>query len=106
MAGKVDWFEDQKASLEVMVKLYCKKNHNSKGQLCEECEEILNYALNRLRNCRYGENKPNCGDCKTCCYKKDMKEKVVNIMRYSGPRLLLHNPRIVFSHFINKFKCK
>ena len=106
MSVKINRVDSQKKSMEVMVKLYCRKNHTSKEEICYECREVLNYAVTRLNNCRYGDNKPNCGDCKTCCYKKDMKEKMIKIMRYSGPRLLVHNPRIALEHIIDKFKYK
>lgn len=34
----------------------------------------------------------------------DMKEKVKKIMRYSGPRMLLHHPELAIHHAIDGFK--
>ena len=94
----------QKNTIEIMVKLYCAKNHSGDNEVCPDCREVLDYALTRVSNCRYGENKPNCGDCKTCCYKKDMKSKITHIMKYSGPRLLVHHPRVALVHILDKFR--
>ena len=33
-----------------------------------------------------------------------MKEKVKKIMRYSGPRMLLHHPGLAMHHVIDGFK--
>lgn len=106
MSTKANRIDKQKKTIELMVKLYCKKNHGTENDVCAECREILDYAMVRVSNCRYGENKPNCGDCKTCCYKKDMKNKMINIMKYSGPRLLIHNPKVAIEHIIDKFRYK
>ncbi len=99
---KVSSVDNQKKTLEYMVKLYCRKNHNPKEEICDECEELLNYALNRLDNCRYGDKKPNCGNCKNCCYNKDMRIEIKKIMKYSGPRMIFYNPRMTLKHILNK----
>lgn len=93
---------NQKQSIQAMIKLYCNKNHGTKKTLCPECTELLNYAIMRLDNCRYGEDKPNCEDCTTHCYKKDMKEKIIKVMRFSGPRIIFYNPKIAIKHLISK----
>lgn len=94
----------QKRTVEVMIKLYCNKNHHTKGQLCTECTELKEYALKRLDSCRFGDNKPNCGQCKIHCYKKDMKEKIIKVMRYSGPRMIIYHPLMAMEHLISKIK--
>lgn len=96
----------QKKAIAVMIKIYCKKKHSTKDKLCDECETLLKYAILRLDNCKFGNSKPNCSDCKIHCYKKDMKEKITEVMKYSGPRLLLHNPKIAIDHLIDKLKYK
>lgn len=93
--------EKEKRMIAQMIKLYCKKNHHNK-ELCNECKELLEYALKRLDHCRYGENKTFCNKCPTHCYKKDKREQMRNVMRYSGPRMILHNPLMVIKHLIQK----
>lgn len=99
--SKVD---HQKITVEVMIKLYCNKNHHTKDIMCNECRELNEYALKRLDSCRFGDDKPNCGQCKIHCYKKDMKEKIIKVMRYSGPRMIIYHPLMAIEHFIWKFK--
>jgi hypothetical protein len=46
-----------------MVRIYCQGNHGNQGaSLCDECQELLDYALIRLERCRYAHKKPTCGN--------------------------------------------
>lgn len=89
--------EREKRTIELMIKIYCKKKHKNK-ELCEECQELLEYAHKRLSYCKFGEEKSTCAKCPIHCYKKDMKDKVKEVMRFSGPRLLIYNPLELFRH--------
>lgn len=89
--------EKEKRTIELMIKIYCKKKHKNK-ELCEECRELLEYAHKRLSFCKFGEEKTTCGKCPIHCYKKDMKEKVKKVMRFSGPRLIIYNPIELIRH--------
>ncbi len=92
----------EKKTIEVMLLMYCKHHHNSKLQLCENCELVLKYALNKIDKCVFGEQKPVCNDCKIHCYAKDMRAKVKEIMRYSGPRMIIKHPYLAIMHIIDK----
>ncbi len=82
-----------------MAHLYCRKYHHSpKGTLCVECQELVDYALERLRRCPFQENKPTCAKCAVHCYKPVMREKVRTMMRHAGPLMLLHHPVLAFLH--------
>ncbi|NFA79763.1 nitrous oxide-stimulated promoter family protein [Clostridium botulinum] len=98
--------EKQKESIEFMIGLYCGKKHKTKEVLCDDCRELLQYANFRLDHCRFGEKKPNCGSFKIHCYKKEMKEKIIEVMKFSGPRSLIYNPKIAFEHLVDKIKYK
>jgi len=70
--------------LKRFVDVYCAKHHGeNRGDTCEECSELVDYARKRLENCPY-DPKPKCKDCPTHCYKPSMREKVKAVMRYSG----------------------
>ncbi|GAB6168653.1 nitrous oxide-stimulated promoter family protein [Clostridium carnis] len=85
--------EKEKEIVQLMISLYCQKKHGSKrGTLCEECNELLEYAHKRLSFCKFGDNKSSCSKCKIHCYKRDMKEKIKIVMRFSGPRLIIYRP--------------
>ena len=79
--------DKEKEIVELMIKIYCRKKHNHKDELCDECSELKNYAHMRLSNCKFGEKKSTCGKCPIHCYKKDMREKIKKVMKFSGPRL-------------------
>ena len=98
--------EKQKYVIQKMIELFCKKNHKSQKAFCNECYELLNYANKRLDNCTFGNEKPNCNNCTIHCYKPDMKEKIKKIMKFSGPRMLIYNPKLVIEHFFDEFKYK
>ncbi len=88
----------EKQTIEAMVHIYCKAHHDTKDKLCSECTEFLEYARLRLTKCPFQEKKSTCGKCLIHCYKPDMKEKARTIMRYSGPRMLLHHPGMALHH--------
>ncbi|MGE4273931.1 MAG: nitrous oxide-stimulated promoter family protein [Desulfitobacterium sp.] len=92
----------EKKTVEVMIKLYCKDNHKTESGLCTDCQELLTYSLKRAENCMFGEDKPVCGDCTVHCYKKDMREKIRHVMRYSGPRMILQHPIMAIQHLVDK----
>lgn len=94
--------EREKKTVEVMIQLYCKDNHKPTETLCSECQELLDYSQKRAENCKFGEDKPVCGDCTVHCYKKDMREEIRRVMRYSGPRMVLHHPVMAMQHLIDK----
>jgi hypothetical protein len=91
--------EREKKTIDKMVHIYCKAHHNTrKNELCHECGEFLEYALMRLDKCPFQEEKSTCGKCLVHCYQHNMREKAKEIMRYSGPRMLLHSPRLALHH--------
>ncbi|MEO3111411.1 nitrous oxide-stimulated promoter family protein, partial [Turicibacter sanguinis] len=53
----------------------------------------------RLSFCKFGDEKTACRKCPIHCYKKDMKMKVKEVMRFSGPRLLIYRPVEFIKHW-------
>ena len=39
--------EKEKKTLRVMIGVYCRGKHKHKGELCPECQKLLDYALLR-----------------------------------------------------------
>ena len=91
----------EKKTIKEMIKLYCKAHHETKEGLCQECTDFLEYAMIRLDKCPFQQNKTTCAKCLIHCYKPDMKEKARTIMRYSGPRMLLHHPGLAIHHLLD-----
>ena len=93
--------EREKRMVTEMIHLYCKKQHGKKnGKLCADCEELHTYAQQRSDKCPFMETKTFCSNCKVHCYKPVMREKIRAVMRFSGPRMLLHHPICAVRHVI------
>ena len=90
----------------VMIKMYCKHYHHTKGELCDECSELLDYVKLRRSKCPFGDNKTFCSNCKVHCYKPEKREKIRKVMRYSGPRIFFTHPIIATKHIIETIKIK
>ena len=71
--------------------------------MCDDCRALLVYGHQRLGYCVYGEAKPVCSLCPIHCYKPEMRQKVIAVMRYSGPRMIFNDPGSVISHMWRKW---
>lgn len=105
-------WEKEKKIIPVMIIKYCKGNHKAvrkeqgiKGkEVCAECKELTEYALFRLDKCPFKVNKKFCSFCKIHCYKPEMREKIKQVMKYSGHRLMFRYPVFCFSHVAQLLK--
>lgn len=83
-----------------MIRLYCLKKEKNK-KLCTDCTELLNYAHARLTHCVFGDNKGACKKCAVHCYKPKMRNKIREVMRFSGPRMIIYSPLTAIRHLLN-----
>ncbi len=91
--------EREKHTVELMIRLYCRKAEESR-ELCEECRELLMYACKRLDACKFECDKPSCKKCPVHCYKPEMRERIRRVMRYAGPRMMLYHPVAAVRHLL------
>ncbi len=89
--------EREKRVVELMIYLYCRCKEGNKV-LCKECAALLAYAHERLEHCHFGEQKSTCKKCPIHCYKPHMRAHIRHVMRYAGPRMMLHHPLIALRH--------
>lgn len=93
--------EKELKTVTLMIKKYCRGVHKTRrGELCEDCKALLSYVELRLSKCPHGDNKPFCSNCRIHCYKPDMRAKIKQVMRYSGPRMIFSHPIIAMKHVI------
>jgi hypothetical protein len=91
----------ERDTIEKMSLLYCHKYHHTpKGQLCAECQELVDYAFERLRRCPFQEKKSTCAKCAVHCYQPAMREKVRQMMRHSGPLMMVRHPVLSILHLV------
>lgn len=98
--------EREKRTVALMIRLYCRKKHGTKKNLCSECEALSQYAMQRSDKCPFMETKTFCSNCRVHCYKPEMREKIREVMRFSGPRMILHHPVMAVRHVIESKKEK
>ncbi len=89
--------EQEKNTVAKMIHIYC-KYHERNRKLCNECQQLLEYAHQRLNYCKFGERKPTCRKCPIHCYKPDMRYKMRKVMRFSGPRMIFFHPIMAIQH--------
>ena len=93
--------ESEQLIVSEMIELFCRKKHgSSKGEPCASCRELIDYAKLRSSKCPFMETKTFCANCKVHCYKPEMREKIREVMRYSGPRILFSHPLMATWHLI------
>ena len=98
--------EKEKEMVSQMIAIYCRKKHKTKQGLCSECAALDEYARQRSDKCPFMETKTFCSNCKVHCYKPQMREKIREVMRFSGPRMIFRQPCAVIQHIIETKKEK
>jgi len=91
----------EEKTVAAMIDIYCRAHHGTRGELCDDCNEMLDYARLRLSACPYQEDKPTCANCPIHCYALEMRERIRATMRYAGPRMLLRYPILAIRHVLD-----
>lgn len=84
------------------VEVYCSGKHEmverntfmlpaglGQRMVCSECATFMEYAVSKRLKCPLEAEKPSCKHCRIHCYGKEQREKVRQIMAYSGRRLMM-----------------
>lgn len=94
----------EKDTITAMMDIYCRDHHAEGPGLCPECRGLLDYAHGRLDICPFQSAKPACNHCQVHCYSRTMRERVKEVMRYAGPRMLLRHPWLSLLHMTDKLR--
>ena len=101
------------------ISIFCRENHrveakatflskdtrlsNSLGNkdlvLCSDCEKLLNHGIAKLLLCPY-DPKPMCKKCETHCYAPGYRERIRQVMRFSGLHLVKHGRVDLMIHYL------
>ncbi len=95
--------QQEKEVVSLMIALYCRKKHGGKT-LCPDCAALDAYAKKRSEHCPFMETKTFCSNCKVHCYKPEMRQKIRQVMRFSGPRMIFYHPVMAIRHVIESKK--
>jgi hypothetical protein len=91
-------------TMTAMIACYCRDHHNTAVALCPACQELQDYAQQRLERCRFGPEKPTCANCPVHCYQKSRRDEIKAVMRYAGPRMLWQHPILSLRHWLDGFR--
>jgi hypothetical protein len=92
----------ERKTIEILHQIYCHDHHGGlAGELCPECQELCDYAVQRLERCPFQEDKSTCANCAVHCYKPEMRARIREIMIYAGPRMLRCHPVLAVRHLID-----
>lgn len=117
----------EKKIVKEMIYIYCRKHNNTfirrflfkkhigneffhnkdnGDYLCDDFTEVLEYVFDRIDNCKFIEEKTFCSNCKSCCYSPKMRNKIRDIMKFSGKRMLFRHPILTLKHLYFMIKGK
>ena len=85
----------------LMIELFCRHRGDA---LCADCRHLLQYTEKRIRQCAFGPDKPVCSRCRVHCFQPEMRRRIREIMRYSGPKMLYRHPWHALRHLIHKHR--
>ena len=95
----------ERKTISTMIGMYCHDLHGTAtSELCEGCNELNDYAMQRIDKCPFCLQKPTCANCTIHCYKDDMREEVRRVMRYAGPRMMRRHPVLALLHVVDGFR--
>ena len=88
-------------TVRAMIALSCEARHEGSAGLCSDCNELWDYAQARVDRCPFKDCKPTCVNCTVHCYKPTMRERIREVMRFSGPRMMWRHPVLAIMHLLD-----
>ncbi|HUJ69517.1 MAG TPA: nitrous oxide-stimulated promoter family protein [Syntrophorhabdales bacterium] len=109
----------EKADIRVLVRfiaLFCRKKHEGEKkpyaieatllkdlvhsvELCQDCTKLLKYGLSMRLRCSHVP-KPQCKKCDAPCYREEYREKIREVMRFSGMHLVKRGRLDLLYHYV------
>jgi len=99
------------------IQVYCHEKHDRQGisqvelppelqprrgkrsTICTECAELLEHGIRKRALCPL-DPKPSCKKCHIHCYGKEYRQKIRDIMAFSGRKLLLRGRIDYLWHYL------
>ena len=123
MSGIFERLDDKKRKdikvLSQFIAIYCREHHrtevrdafpvkderlsNSLGRkdliLCKDCSKLLNHGIVKLLLCPY-DPKPTCKKCEKHCYAPGYRDRIREVMRFSGLYLVKRGRLDLMVHYL------
>ena len=101
------------------IAIFCRENHTDRARssfpiedarlrkalggkefiLCRDCSKLLSHGTAKLLLCPY-DPKPMCKKCEAPCYAPGYREKIREIMKFSGIYLIKHGRLDLIAHYM------
>lgn len=94
--------EREKRIINRMITEYCQEVHKD-AVLCNDCNELIEYAEKRLLKCPFIEDKPICSKCDIHCYNKKQQDQIKEVMRTMGSKMIYTHTWDTIWYFYYKF---
>ncbi len=95
--------EREKKTVRKMIDIYCRR-HLHQSTMSEEYQQLSDYACERLDHCQFGEAKGTCKRCTVHCYAQHEREQIRQVMRWTGPRMILYAPKDAIVHMFDNLR--
>lgn len=86
--------------VKTMIEFHCGRIHKETS-VCQNCAELVTYTSHKLEHCKFGLKKPVCKTCPVHCYSPDKKQKIRDVMRWAGPRMIYRYPVYAIVHIFD-----
>ena len=100
------------------VSIFCRENHREELKsvfpvknvslrqclgkketaMCPDCQKLLQHGIAKLLQCPYVP-KPMCNKCETHCYAPGYRERMQEVMRFSGLYMVKHGRLDLMIHY-------
>ncbi|MCF7849502.1 MAG: nitrous oxide-stimulated promoter family protein [Kiritimatiellales bacterium] len=87
-------------TINAMIRMYCRAHHGKNRMLCAECRQLSEYAQQRILQCPLGDGKVACSKCTVHCYQPEMRTRVIEVMRFAGPKMIYRHPVLAIRHVL------
>ncbi len=101
------------------ISIFCRENHRSVAKtvfpvpderlrpvlgndelvLCHHCQRLLSHSIAKRLLCPH-DPKPMCKKCQTHCYAPGYREKIQEVMKFSGLYLVKHGRLDLIVHYL------
>ena len=71
-------------------------------QCARNAPSLTNTRRCARAECRKMHVKTSCDACENHCYKPEMRERIRQVMRYSGPRMITKHPVAAIRHLLGR----
>ena len=120
MSKRLEVSDKEKSDIRTLIKfvgIFCRENHDGEKKafsfrpfdireiekkeitLCPDCTRLLTYGLTMRLKCPH-DPKPMCKKCESQCYRGEYREKIREVMKFSGIYLVKHGRVDMLYHYL------